>query len=522
MNRSNRLWLCIVALAVASGASPTATNAQLDDAVLAWLASGRDGVPCMSPEACDVMTSYACLDERCTPVGSEGRSCRPADHILGHACDVGLACENSVCEQAGGYDQPCLPCDDHDTMMSCLHDRCDYSLGCDQGTFHCLPAGDEDQPCREEGASCNDGMQCIAGTCIAVGDESQPCSPDRGCNLGLFCEPDNQTCTIQPRGLTASMDTEEETACVAGVEGQFHNLVTSTKAPKVTAFDAKIGQQLPPDYYAVAPFSLNAFATSVDHMQGICKLPGTSSYKFLFTRSAEGSDTAGVMIADDSASRFLYAIEAKHPGGLSMFGDRIAIAVELGYDNPKGWIEMMQYNRSSASSPLDYVERIVLNDSMGGDRLSSVAYTLMPDRSELMFVLGQQSEEGWLVQRRPGDDWRLLYYFPDGFSSFWSYHGVWRMFQNVHFVNDCSGALYIVASSQAGGTNYADLYLLEATGRGTYRLDKKESWRSESNSSCDARYAANPIIRAGTLSYICAGGTAGGQARNLVATEKTQ
>jgi hypothetical protein len=136
-----------------------------------------------------------------------------------------------------------------------------------------------------------------------------------------------------------------------------------------------------------------------------------------------------------------------------------------------------------------------------------VAYTRLADGSGLVFILGRASKEGWLMQEF-GDRWRMLQHFPKLSESV--VDGVWRAFQNLHFVTECSGALYLVATAREPGTgndNYADLFRLEASSRGRYLLHKIKMWKPYySGHYCNARYAANPVVQNGEISFVCSGG----------------
>lgn len=526
----------LISWSVANAAAFTAHHVQAQaDEVLMWQAAGLRDSSCSSPDACKTSLGLACVSGHCQPAGAYGQACRPSDHPLGTWCNEGLACgPDALCYPAGGDGQLCRDCGVGSGMEPCT-DRCDPGLGCDPEVFLCLPGGGSAEPCREAGeVACNGGLACWMGRCAPTGGEHEACDGFLSCQAGLFCElanEDSGVCVREPRGLASASDTPEASSCVDDVPGAFAHLASFGGHTRTFSFDAREGSRLPPDNAKVAEFDLDLLDQDVDHVQGIVRLPDDSG-RFLITRDSEDEGPAGLMIVDRTDARFLFPVwDAYHPGGLSMFGHTVAVAVEEGFrtrlecssgieicqeytDFNLGWVDLWEYRPQDAASPMRKRSAVTTIGLPGdGHRPSAAAFTRKTDGRGLMFVLGRKSAEGWLLHQHsttssPGP-WKLMQHF----SNLGSLPG-WHMFQNIHFVTDCAGELYLVGSASNGKdlpsqrANHVVLYRLVATARAEFTLQFVQHWSPKyDRDRCDLLYSGNPVISEGELSYVCSDGT---------------
>lgn len=498
-HRSSSLRNLIVALSLAMTATASA-----DDSVMIWLATSGSNAPCDPQDSCSQSSGLGCVAGRCSPVRMEGQACSPYSML----------------------------------------DRCDGALGCSPTTGLCMPAGGQQQPCRETPApACESNLACVMGTCVPAGGEGQPCGANATCADGLFCA--DGACVIYPRGLVSMADTAEASSCVGGVPDALARV--SRSSPSSTfSFFAKEGQVLLPGNQVVHPFQteIELGGVNTQHVQSILRLPQTTD-QFVISRDVDGEGVAGLMVVDRSEARqFFPTFDVDHPGGMSIFGHTIAVAAEHAkkvistscnaldmciteFDENAGWIDFWKYEPNKPGSLLRWTHRLDTGFLAGGHRASSVAYTKTPDGGELAFILGARSETAWLVQRSPASSsWRHVQSFKsyftflphtvpsidsNGFSRLpWG----WKSYQNIHFVTDCNGYLYLVGSAGNGAyantnrENFVDLFRLKAQSRGVFYLDKIQGWQPTfDRDRCDLTYAGNPIVANGTLEYICSDGT---------------
>ncbi len=546
---TSQVWSRACVLVISCVAVSWSARAQATDATILWLAAGAHGAPCTAPDACAAALGLACVRESCVEAGGNSEACRSSEYPGKTRCDGGLACDDSICVPAGGNGEVCRSCESASSAF-CSLDRCGTSLSCDSTSLTCEPAGGRNQPCRElELATslpqCDAQRLCIMGTCVDAGGEGQPCAADLTCAKGLFCEQTGSggygLCSISPRGLVSYSMTAQATQCVASVETKFAALAASGGGyTTVSSFDAHEGERLRPEQAKVAGFdsdwngSLNYSDWDRDHVQSILRLPG-EKYTYLISHASNDDGPAGLMIANRSEALYLFPydrepIYSHHPGGMSMFGNTVAVAVEHGgvgrvvpcsppytsatcrdvVDDERGWIDFWSYDEGNSTRPLAWRSQVSTDQLPGkGNRPSAVAYTRLPNGRGLMLVLGSRSAEGWLLAENEYGTFGLIQHFPDLYGTY----STWEKYQNIHFVTDCGGALFLVAS---GGSedllprnreNFADLYRLDAVSRGNFKLTYVKGWQpSYSNERCEGRCGANPVVYGGYLTYVCATG----------------
>ncbi len=535
------------------------------DATILWLAAGAHGAPCTAPEACAAGLGLACFGARCVESGGDGETCRSPEYPGKTRCDSGLACEDTVCVPAGGNGQVCRSCesDSNASNLACYMDRCGTSLGCNPTSFTCEPAGGRHQPCREldflalySQPTCDHERVCVSGTCVEPIEEGLSCS-DLKCSPSSFCEQTGSggyaVCSVHPCGLISNATTAQATQCVTNVEGKFAALAASGGGyTNVYSFDAHEGERLRPEQATVGGFDSDWNVSpgpgdwDRDHVQSILRLPG-SKFNYLISHSSNDDGPAGLMIANRREALYLFPYDreptvSNHPGGMSMFGNTVAVAVEHGgvgdivpcsdpaafhncreaVNNNLGWVDLWTYDEGNSKRPLTFRSQ-VKTDMLPGknQRISSVAYTRLTDGRGLMFVLGARSAEGWLLAETKGGEFGLLKHFANLYETHMipGHHPFsnWKMYQNIHFVTDCTGVLYLVASAGSDDLlprnreNYVDLYRLEASSNsdsyGALKLKHVNAWQpTYSNERCEGRYGANPVISNGELSYICSTG----------------
>jgi len=132
---------------------------------------------------CDPVTNKCkgCTPKTCAELYVESKACgNGLDDGCGgtidcpNNCGAGEICQNHVCVECGGVNQPC-----------CENDFCGQGAVCQNGT--CMACGATNQPCCQNDL-CNSDHVCLSGVCKHCGLIGEPCCAGDLCTTGAVCQ----------------------------------------------------------------------------------------------------------------------------------------------------------------------------------------------------------------------------------------------------------------------------------------------------------------------------------------------